>query len=112
MAVARLTCFVRLFVHEIEIDLREIFECAHLKYTVYGHKVVYIHICAIAVPLVWGSLRLAPTTAFNLMPVSVLIKDVTAPFLGCHNFGEAFELRAFILLLKSNYSQLPTLHTW
>ena len=31
-SIARLSCFVH------EIDLREIFECAHLKFTVYGCK--------------------------------------------------------------------------
>ena len=49
--------------HVHKIDLREIFECAHLKFTVYGRK----HIRMLthfrnAVPLVWGSLRLAPMT--------------------------------------------------
>ena len=47
------------------IDLREIFECAHLKFTVYGRKQARTYICMLthfrnAVPLVWGSLRLAP----------------------------------------------------
>ena len=50
-----------------EIDLREIFECAHLKFTVYGRKQASTYVYMLthfrnAVPLVWGSLRLAPNT--------------------------------------------------
>ena len=45
----------------------EIFKYAHLKFTVYGHKQAskqaYTRTCAMAVTLVWGSLRLAPITA-------------------------------------------------
>ena len=49
------------------IDLREIFKCAHLKFTVYGHKqtntYVRIHTqVSNAVSLVWVSLRLVPNS--------------------------------------------------
>ena len=44
--------------------LHEIFNCAHLKFTVYSRKQTYIHTTsANAVTLVWGSLRLAPIKA-------------------------------------------------
>ena len=46
-----------------ETSLREIFKCAHLKFTVYGRKQASIHThFRNAVMLVWGSLRLAPIT--------------------------------------------------
>ena len=49
--------------------LHEIFKYAHLKFTVYGRKHTYIHTTsANAVTLVWGSLRLVPINAMQLMP--------------------------------------------
>ena len=63
--------FAQLFaeVHvSVDIHHREIFECAHLKFTVSGrskqtNKPTSIHtrVCNV-VTLVWGSLRLVPTT--------------------------------------------------
>ena len=41
------------------------FNHAHLKFTVYGHKQANIHThVRNAVPLVWGSLRLAPINCY------------------------------------------------
>ena len=46
------------------------FKCAHLKFTVYGHKQasklasIYTHVCN-AVTLLWGSLRLTPIRKSN-----------------------------------------------
>ena len=50
-------------------DLREIFECAHLKFTESGRSVqAQIHTCVRnAVTLVWGSLRLAPITSPHIV---------------------------------------------
>ena len=55
--------------HMLHVDLREIFECAHLKFTVSGrskqtNKRTSIHTrMRNAVTLVWGSLRLASITS-------------------------------------------------
>ena len=57
------------------VNPREIFECAHLKFTVSGRSKqaskqasnqanIQTHVCN-AVTLVWGSLRLAPITAIK-----------------------------------------------
>ena len=44
---------------KLPVDVREIFTCAHLKFTVYGRKQTDIHtISANAVTLVWGSPQL------------------------------------------------------
>ena len=48
------------------IDFREIFERAHLKFTVSGQSKqanIHTHVCN-EVTLVWGSLRLAPLTCY------------------------------------------------
>ena len=56
--------------------LHEIFKCAHLKFTVYGHEQTDIHTpSATAVTLVWGSLRLAPITFCYCSTVVDLITD-------------------------------------
>ena len=64
---------VRHGLHNIDIDLREIFECAHLKFTVSGQSTIdrwtYTRVHN-AVMLVWGSLRLAPITANILYQLS------------------------------------------
>ena len=52
--------------HETTFSLHEVFTCAHLKFTVYGHKQRDIHtISTNAVMLVWGSLRLTPITVIS-----------------------------------------------
>ena len=62
----------------LHVDLCEIFECAHLKFTVSGrskqtNKRTSIHtrVCN-AVTLVWGSLRLAPIISIRHMAVQSL----------------------------------------
>ena len=53
-AASRVTLAVALHASQQEIDLHEIFECAHLKFTVYGRKhlrtyirtYIYTHTCA------------------------------------------------------------------
>ena len=49
-------------------SLREVFKCAHLKFTVYGHKQanIHTHMCN-AVPIVWCSLRLVPINYGNML---------------------------------------------
>ena len=49
--------------------LHEIFKCAYLKFTVYGHKPTDIHTHAScnAVTLVWGLLRLAPINTSQMI---------------------------------------------
>ena len=66
----------------LHVDLREIFECAHLKFTVRGrskqtnkqtNKRTSIHTRVHnAVTLVWGSLRLAPIISIRHMAVQSL----------------------------------------
>ena len=53
------------------INLREIFEYAHLKFTVYGRKQtsMYVRIHTQAVLLVWGSLRLVPNSHMYPLPM-------------------------------------------
>ena len=63
-------------------SLHEIFTCAYLKFTVYGHKQTDrqtdIHTTsANAVTLVWGSLRLAPITLPTYTDIPVFVLSAT-----------------------------------
>ena len=68
-----------------DIDLREIFECAHLKFTVSGRSIDrYIDTrVRNAVTLVWGSLRLAPI--ITAVGSSIIEDGLVLRFLSSHS---------------------------
>ena len=50
-----------------DIDLCEIFECTHLKFTVSGRSTNSVRVqCSHAI--VWGSLRLEPISSYSVLP--------------------------------------------
>ena len=76
-----------------KIDLRKIFECSHLKLTVYGRKQTSIYVTNTlphAVPLVRGPLRLVPISfhgiaIFNMSSLQ-MISPITWLVIGEINY--------------------------
>ena len=103
------------------IDFREIFERAHLNFTVGGRsKLANIHMHVHnEVTLVWGSLRLAPITNISDFLIRrgsdillFLIRTVMGPYPQVHPHHKAGSSSRFHELDMSRHSVLthPTLH--